>query len=181
MRRKPKTSGADLESAAQDGSTHAAPANGSTRGGEAVAILAIGNDEADGEVLRGMLPDPNWAVLKSHGCAEAFRRLSHRAVQLVVCDCDLPDGSWRNVLDYCHGLRRPPLVIVASRNADEVLWAEVLDMGGQDVLAKPFHRDEVLCALRLAWLSWVNPPESGQPLSLAPWTGLHAAGTTAGE
>jgi DNA-binding response OmpR family regulator len=44
----------------------------------------------------------------------------------------------------------PPDLIVASRLADEYLWAEVLNLGGYDVLAKPFNAEEVRRVVGLA-------------------------------
>ena len=41
-----------------------------------------------------------------------------------------------------HGLIRPALIVVA-RVGDERLWAEVLNLGGYDVLAKPLDPAEV--------------------------------------
>jgi hypothetical protein len=38
--------------------------------------------------------------------------------------------------------------------ADERLWAEVLNLGGYDVLSTPFAAGEVLRACFLAWQSW---------------------------
>jgi hypothetical protein len=49
-----------------------------------------------------------------------------------------------------------PLLIVASRLADEYLWAEVLNLGGHDVLAKPFQGAEVQWVLESAWRIWTN-------------------------
>ena len=46
----------------------------------------------------------------------------------------------------------PPLLIVTSRFADERLWAEALNVGAYDVLAKPFERDEVNRVLTSAWV-----------------------------
>jgi hypothetical protein len=37
---------------------------------------------------------------------------------------------------------------VISRLADEYLWAEVLNLGGHDVLAKPLRQAEVLWVFR---------------------------------
>jgi DNA-binding response OmpR family regulator len=34
-------------------------------------------------------------------------------------------------------------LVVTSRMADEALWAEVLNMGGYDVLAQPLDTEEV--------------------------------------
>jgi DNA-binding response OmpR family regulator len=39
---------------------------------------------------------------------------------------------------------------VTSRLADERLWAEVLSLGGYDVLMKPFDVSEVYRVIRLA-------------------------------
>jgi len=40
---------------------------------------------------------------------------------------------------------------VADRLADDALWAGVLNLGGYDVLAKPFNAKEVLHAVTAAW------------------------------
>jgi len=47
-----------------------------------------------------------------------------------------------------------PLLIVTSRLADERLWPEVLNVGGWDVLAKPFDRKEVIRVVESAWRHW---------------------------
>jgi len=56
-----------------------------------------------------------------------------------------------HVLAETLNLSDPPLLIVASRLADEYLWAEALNLGAYDVLAKPFDADEVVRVLRSAW------------------------------
>jgi len=38
--------------------------------------------------------------------------------------------------------------------ADEQLWAEALNLGAWDVLAKPFVRSEVIRSVKLAWDHW---------------------------
>ena len=48
-------------------------------------------------------------------------------------------------------MAEPPVVIVTSRIADDSLWAEVLNLGGYDVLAKPFREAELIWALESAW------------------------------
>jgi DNA-binding response OmpR family regulator len=73
---------------------------------------------------------------------------------VVVCERDLPDGSWKHLLDKVETLARPPRLIVASRLADERLWAEVLNLGGYDVLATPFDADEVYRVVSYAVDSW---------------------------
>lgn len=43
---------------------------------------------------------------------------------------------------------------MTCRVADDSLWAEALNVGAYDVLAKPLDRTEVTRVLSLAWLHW---------------------------
>lgn len=47
------------------------------------------------------------------------------------------------MLATCESLPNSPRLLVVSRYADERLWAEVLNLGGYDVLLKPFEPMEV--------------------------------------
>jgi FixJ family two-component response regulator len=69
----------------------------------------------------------------------------------------MKDGTWRDILNQVLSGAEPTPVVVTSRLADEYLWAEVLNLGGWDVLAKPFHEQEVLHVLDSAWLHRANP------------------------
>jgi DNA-binding response OmpR family regulator len=55
----------------------------------------------------------------------------------------IADGGWRDIIDSVASRANPPSVIVTSSFADEALWAEVLNLGGFDVLAQPFDANEV--------------------------------------
>jgi len=64
--------------------------------------------------------------------------------KVVLCEQVFADGDWRDLLREldAHAPEAPP-VIVCSRLADDRLWAEVLNLGGYDVLSKPFASAEV--------------------------------------
>jgi DNA-binding response OmpR family regulator len=82
--------------------------------------------------------------------------LDRKVIPVVVCDSDLPDGSWKDIMERIAQTANPPAVIVSSRLADDHLWSEVLNLGGYDVLAKPFNASEVFRDVSLAWLQWKN-------------------------
>jgi FixJ family two-component response regulator len=63
-------------------------------------------------------------------------------------------GRGEELLDFAEGLPVPPPVIVTSRVADERMWAEVLNLGGYDVLAKPLNSEEVIRTVTSAWSLW---------------------------
>jgi DNA-binding response OmpR family regulator len=69
----------------------------------------------------------------------------------------LAPGSWKDVLDQATILPDPPPLIVTSRLVDEHLWAEALNLGAFDVLAKPFDRTEAMRVVGAAWRAWCGP------------------------
>ena len=77
-----------------------------------------------------------------------------REICVVICECDLSPGLWIDMLEEWRPLHGAPPLIVTSRLADERLWAEALNLGAYDVLAKPFERREVVRSVSLAWLHW---------------------------
>lgn len=85
---------------------------------------------------------------------EAVGYLRNSGPAVVVCESQLPDGSWKDLLRALRALKNPPPMIVMSWHADEALWAEVLNLGGYDVLMKPFDGQEVSRVTRMAWLHW---------------------------
>ena len=64
--------------------------------------------------------------------------------------------------------RRSRFLIVTSRLADASLWAEVLNLGGYDLLAKPFNRQEVRHVLTSAWVQRANPVRARRCRGSAP-------------
>jgi DNA-binding response OmpR family regulator len=114
-------------------------------------VLSVSPIPDDHQALRQILDDPCWRVCVATGCLEAMARLTWDPIDIVICEGDLPDGSWRDLLRDADEYSQPLILIVTSRLADEALWAEVLNLGGRDVLAKPFEEHEVRRVLASAW------------------------------
>jgi DNA-binding response OmpR family regulator len=113
------------------------------------AVLFISPVRPDQAALRRILCRRHRAI-PAATCRHALRLLNQARVPIVLCDGTLPDGTWLDILNAIAASDNPPLLIVTSRNADDRLWAEVLNLGGFDVLAKPFIDSEVLHVLRTA-------------------------------
>jgi DNA-binding NtrC family response regulator len=125
----------------------------------ALAVLALIPNEADRDRLRDLFGRSNWLVSFTSSIAETVRSLTQSPMPVVLCDRDLPDGSWKDLLAAVHTLRRPPRVVVTSRSVDASLWAEALNLGCHDVLAQPFHAGELFPVLSFAWRSWPGERE----------------------
>ena len=124
-----------------------------------LSVLAVIPDEADRDALRGLFRRSNWFVSFTCSIAETMRSLKESPMPVVLCDRDLPDGSWKDLLAAVQTLRRPPRVVVTSRLVDERLWVEALNLGCHDVLPQPIHGSELFPVLSFAWRSW--PHERG--------------------
>jgi DNA-binding response OmpR family regulator len=122
-----------------------------------VRILSVSPAPQDHADLRRVVKDPKWQIDPVNSCRDAIDYLSRTDVFLILCEHSLPDGNWKRMLDYASLLPVPPPVIVTSRLADDHLWAEVLNLGGFDVLAKPYNEREVRHVLDSAWMQRTNP------------------------
>jgi CheY-like chemotaxis protein len=111
-------------------------------------------------------PDSSWTLRACSTLTDAWRALRSHHFALVLCECDLKPGTWRELLDLLARLPDPPFLIVTSRVADERLWAEALNLGAYDVLAKPFDHTEVMRAVSMACTHWRARQGAARGMSL---------------
>jgi DNA-binding NtrC family response regulator len=119
-----------------------------------VNVLAVLPRRADRTALIRIFGHSSWKLDLCGSLAEARARLRDGETGVVVCDSELPDGDWKDLLGGLPTDGRAPRLIVAISSLDDRLWAEVLNLGGYDALVKPFHKDEVVQLVSQAWLSW---------------------------
>jgi DNA-binding response OmpR family regulator len=106
-------------------------------------LLSVSGFRADHKALARMIDRDFWNLIPVRRCREALLRLNSTSISVVVCEQSLPDGTWREVFENLEAMAKPPALVVTSKRPDDHLWAEVLNIGGYDVLAKPFYREEV--------------------------------------
>jgi DNA-binding NtrC family response regulator len=127
-----------------------------------VTVLCVSPDDADCVSLRRIFHESGWSAYTNSAWTlvarptldSAFPVLRETPVPIVIFEGDLQAGTWRDMLEQISQVPDPPLLIVASRLADERLWAEALNRGAWDVLAKPFDAREVIRIVSLAWQHW---------------------------
>lgn len=134
-----------------------------------VTVLTVSDAGEDRDSLRTILNHSNWTIHEALGCGEAATALRRHRVAVVLCDDTLPDGNWKRVLRELETASEAPLLIVTARNADDRLWAEVLNEGAYDLIPKPYDRKEVIRVVSTAWLHWkdtqcgLHPLAAGRP------------------
>ncbi len=118
----------------------------------AVSVLLVSPFLPDHVALRNILGHSSWVLHEASTCGEALAFAGEHDCDVVICQRELPDGDWRVLLEEFGKVCLRPNLIVTSRVADDELWAEVLNLGGYDVLAQPFEPDEVYRVVTLGWL-----------------------------
>jgi DNA-binding response OmpR family regulator len=132
----------------------------------AVKVLLISPFDEDHQHLAGILKNSNW---QQHGVRlqrEAYDFLRENITPVVICESELPDGTWQDVLSQLGCMQSPPMLVVTSRIADDRLWSEVLNLGGYNVLAKPLNVKEVFHVADMAWMAWKQRWEGTHPLAM---------------
>jgi DNA-binding NtrC family response regulator len=132
------------------------------------AVLAVNLSRDDHSALSAMFTALPLRLIHAETSVQGLRQAMSQPVRVVVCERDLPDGNWKHLFDKVGELAHPPRFIVASRLADERLWAEVLNLGGYDVLATPFDADEVHRVMSYAVDSWHCQVDAGAKYAPAP-------------
>ena len=117
-------------------------------------VLSISPIEEDHLSLGAIVRHSRWMMFKADHLVGALGFLRQHDISVILCERDLAPGKWTDILEYANDLSHPPSLIVTSRQADERLWAEALNLGAWDVLAKPFDRTEVLRSVTAAWQHW---------------------------
>ena len=135
------------------------PNHGDARA-EIISILSVSPFEEDHITLDALLNRPadrtraesEWNIRATSTVQEGLVELRDDRISVVLSERDLLPGTWKDILAELQPVPDPPMLIVTSRLADEHLWAEALNLGAYDVLAKPFDQEEVIRVLSSAWL-----------------------------
>src|ERR1700704_5156955 len=80
-------------------------------------ILSISATREDHQVLRRMLDDFRITAVGTRRAAMSFLCLDR--VPVIVCERDLPDGTWKDILGDTAVFPNPPALVVTSGLADE--------------------------------------------------------------
>jgi DNA-binding NtrC family response regulator len=121
-----------------------------------VNVLHVCPIDADHLSLEAIVSHSTWKLFKSCDLKSALTLLQQRDIAVVLCDRELLPEKYGDVLEHINAMPSPPSLIVASRLADERLWAEALNLGAWDVLSKPFDRSEVIRTVKSGWQHWYD-------------------------
>ena len=106
-------------------------------------ILFISPSVEDARSLEDILNCVGISVRQATSYAMARKALEKESFSAVLTESRLPDGNWDDVVTLVGKMRPGVAVVVADKLADARLWADGLQLGAYDLLAKPFYPGEV--------------------------------------
>lgn len=138
--------------AAADDAASAAAVPGRVRGADAAssaAVLVVEDDAAINDVVATRLRRDGLAVTAAFSGTEALMLLAQRAFDVVVCDLMLPGAGGEEVVAQVRQRHGALPVIVISAKAEPRDKVELLGLGADDYLAKPFDLDELAARVQV--------------------------------
>ena len=117
-----------------------------------VRIVAVSGLEKQ-RLIDNVFRQSNWELVPAGSLEEALHAMRRDQTPVVLCDTELPDGSWRDLAAAVAVWTHPPRLLVMAEAPGDQLWAEVLQ-AGYDLLLKPLNPQEVFPVLGFAWRSW---------------------------
>ena len=135
---------------------------------ERLTVLCISPHDEDHISLQAIIGhQTKWKLFSARDLASALVLMGQHEIAVLLCERDLETGTWKDALELARTFPNPPSLIVSSRLADDRLWAEALNMGAEDVLAKPFNKMEVIRSVHSAWRRWHDQITVGKIQSAA--------------
>jgi DNA-binding NtrC family response regulator len=113
-----------------------------------MTLLAVLNSAASDSTVEVTALRAGWNMVRANSYEKARVILSEDPPEVIICEAKLADGSWQGLLEYECVQTGSTLLIVTARLADAALWAEVLNLGGYDVLPQPFDEWELMRILQ---------------------------------
>lgn len=100
-------------------------------------ILVVEDDLAMSRGIVLALRNEGFSLTEAHNLREAEQLRQENAFDLILLDCNLPDGSG---LDWCARIRLDSAVAVIFLTANDTEYDEVagLEAGADDYITKPF-------------------------------------------
>jgi two-component system KDP operon response regulator KdpE len=112
-------------------------------------ILAVEDEPPLRRFLSVTLDANGYDVIEAQTLREALERSARERPDLILLDLGLPDGDGMELVRKVREWSHAPIIVLSAREklADKI---QVLDMGADDYLTKPFGVGELLARLRVA-------------------------------
>lgn len=107
------------------------------------SILVIEDDASINALIVELLKEAGYSVQSAYSGTEGKLRLEMEAFDLVMMDLMLPGMTGEELIEEIRKKKVMPIIVVSAKVGMETR-IEVLRMGADDFIAKPFNNEEVI-------------------------------------
>lgn len=118
----------------------------------AATILVVDDDPGIAGMLDDLLTDAGYHTHITYSITGARSYLAAQEPDVLVLDVQLPDGSGLDLCAELHGQSETtdlPILLMSAIDRSARFVAHGLDVGGYDMVIKPFNLDEFLARIRV--------------------------------
>jgi DNA-binding response OmpR family regulator len=125
------------------------PREGSSDAGssEPLKILVVDDEPAMVGALGALLGQAGHRIIAAYDGEEALRRFRDDEPDLVLLDLAMPGMDGATVCRRIREVSDTPIIVVSGER-DHAATIELLDLGADDYVRKPFRADELLARVR---------------------------------
>jgi DNA-binding response OmpR family regulator len=115
--------------------------------GEPLKILVVDDEPAMVGALGALLGQAGHRIIAAYDGEEALRRFRDDEPDLVLLDLAMPGMDGATVCRRIREVSDTPIIVVSGER-DHAATIELLDLGADDYVRKPFRSDELLARVR---------------------------------
>ncbi len=134
---------------------------------ESLKILVVDDEPAMVGALGALLGQAGHRIVAAYDGEEALRRFHEDEPDLVLLDLAMPGLDGATVCQRIRETSDVPIVVVSGER-DRAATVELLDLGADDYIRKPFRADELLARVRAVARRTSQAPRVRNAESTAP-------------
>ena len=112
-------------------------------------VLVVEDEEAICNFITAILNSNGYQVIKTNTGKGSLSLVAAYSPDVILLDLGLPDIDGVEILKSIRGWSKIPIVVVSARGHEREK-VEVLDLGADDYIVKPFGTSELLARIRTA-------------------------------
>ena len=119
-----------------------------TSEGPLTKILIVDDNQVMVKLITAFLDDPaRYKPTGTSSALEALELLEETAFDIVVTDINMPEMSGLDLIPKIYDVQDACKIIIITGYPNEEHLHRIMDLGVEEYLVKPFHRDEIVGAV----------------------------------
>lgn len=113
-------------------------------------ILVVEDDTQIRKFICYCLENNDYEYVTASNGLDALRKIANDNIDLILLDLGLPDIDGVEIIKKLREFSEMPIIVVSARDKDQEK-ADVLELGADDYLTKPFSATELIARIKVAF------------------------------